>query len=156
MGKKSIKENKNNYQNAREAIGMTRASAAEASKGRLTESRIEKIENGTAIAYAEDVKAMAEIYNRPELCNYFCSHECAIGKNHVPAINTIHELPQTTMGLLSKLNSLNDFKNRIIDITADGKISDDEKVDFEKFKTHILEMSSAIEELRLWAEKELE
>ena len=45
MGKKSIKENKNIYFQSREEAGLTRAQASEAMEY-VSESRIEKIENG--------------------------------------------------------------------------------------------------------------
>lgn len=155
MGKKSIKENKNVYQQAREELNMTRAAVADITDGILSESRIEKIENGTLNAHPEDVMLMAKVYNKPELCNYFCTKECQIGQHYVPAVETIHDLPQITMELLSNLNSLNRDKDRIIDITADGVISDDERDDFNQFKQHLAEMSLAIEALKLWADKEL-
>ena len=153
MGKRSVKENKTVYQQAREEIGMTRAAAEDATDGLLTESRIEKIESGALNAHPDDVLLMAQAYNKPELCNYFCTKECQIGKKYVPEVKTVHGLPQITMELLSKLNSLNRSKDRIIDITADGKITDDEKEDFEAFKQHLDEMALSIQALKLWAEK---
>lgn len=155
MGKKSIKENKNIYQQARDDLDLTRAAVEDATGGILSASRIEKIENGSLNAHPEDVIQMAEVYNKPELCNYFCTNECQIGKKYVPAVDTIHELPQITMELLSNLNALNHDKERIIDITADGKISEDERADFEQFREHLAEMSLAIESLKLWADKKI-
>ena len=132
---------------------MTRAAAEDATDGLLTESRIEKIESGTLNAHPDDVMLMADAYNKPELCNYFCTQECPIGKKYVPEVKTVHALPQITMELLSKLNGLSKDKDRIIDIAADGKISDDERNDFEKFKQHLDDMALAIQALKLWAEK---
>ncbi len=155
MGKKSVKENKNIYQKAREDIDMTRAAVEEATEGILSASRIEKIENGSLNAHPEDVIRMAKVYNKPELCNYFCTNECQIGKKYIPEVKTIHDLPQITMELLSKLNLLNRDKERLIDMTADGSIVEAERTDFEQFLEHLNEMSLAIETLKLWAEKEL-
>ncbi|MCR4650934.1 MAG: helix-turn-helix transcriptional regulator [Lachnospiraceae bacterium] len=155
MGKKSVKENKNIYQKAREDIDMTRAAVEDATEGILSASRIEKIENGSLNAHPEDVIRMAKVYNKPELCNYFCTNECQIGKKYIPEVKTIHDLPQITMELLSKLNLLNRDKERLIDMTADGSIVEAERTDFEQFLEHLNEMSLAIETLKLWAEKEL-
>ncbi len=156
MGKKSVKENKNIYQQTREDLDMTRAAVEDASGGLLSSSRIEKIEKGTLNAHPEDVIQMAEVFNRPELCNYFCTNECPIGKKYVPQVKTVHDLPQITMELLSNLNALNRDKERVIDITADGKITEKEREDFEVFRQHLAEMSLAIERLKLWTDKELE
>lgn len=155
MGKKSTKENKNVYQQARDDLNMTRAAASDATDGVLSESRIEKIESGALNARPEDVVMMADIYNKPELCNYYCTKECQIGRRYVPEVKTIHDLPQIAMELLSNLNALNRDKDRLIDITADGKITENESEDFEEFRKHLSEMSLAIETLKLWTEKEL-
>ncbi len=155
MGKKSVKANKNIYQLARESVDMTRAAVSDATNGVLSESRLEKIESNTQSPQPEDVILMAEVYNKPELCNFFCTKECPIGEKYVPSVETVHELPQITMELLSNLNSLNRDKERIIDIAADGKISEDERADFEDFRKHLAEMSMAIESLKLWADKEI-
>ena len=69
MGKRSVKDDKNIYQQAREDINMTRAAASDATDGVLSESRIEKIETGSLNARPEDIVLMADIYNKPELCN---------------------------------------------------------------------------------------
>lgn len=155
MGKKSTKENKNVYQQARDDLNLTRAAASDATNGVLSESRIEKIESGSLNARPEDVVIMADIYNKPELCNYFCTKECQIGRRYVPEVKTVHDLPQIAMELLSNLNALNRDKDRIIDITADGKVTENEAEDFEVFRKHLSEMSLAIETLKLWTDKEL-
>lgn len=155
MGKRSVKDDKNIYQLAREEVNMTRAGVSDATDGALSESRLEKIESGTLNAHPEDVMLMAQAYKKPELCNYFCTKECQIGKKYVPEVKTIHSLPQITMELLSKLNGLSKDRDRIIDITADGKIAENEMEDFKVFREHLTEMSLAIESLKLWADKEL-
>jgi len=155
MGKKSTKENKNIYQQAREELGMTRADVDAATDGILSESKIEKIENGSQKVRPDEVLSMAQTYNKPELCNYYCTNECEIGMKYTPRVETIHDLPQIAMGLLSNLNSLNRDKDRVIDITADGKITEDEKEDFESFRQHLNDMAFAIESLKLWAEKKI-
>lgn len=80
MGKRSVKDDKNIYQLAREEVNMTRAGVSDATDGALSESRLEKIESGTLNAHPEDVMLMAQAYKKPELCNYFCTKECQIGK----------------------------------------------------------------------------
>ena len=156
MGKKSVKENKSVYQLAREEAGLSRMAAEDVTDEKLAASRIEKIENGMQKARPDEVVNMARAYNKPELCNYFCTNECDIGKIYVPAVETIHDLPQITMEILSNLNALNRFKERIIDITADGRVSDDERADFELFRMQLADMSLSIETLKIWAEKLIE
>ncbi len=153
MGRKSIRDNKSIYQMYREEAGLTRATAAETMN--FSESSLEKIESGKQLAYPDSIVLMADAYNKPELCNYYCSRECEIGQRYVPEVQCVHDLPQITMELLSNLNSLNRDKDRIIDITADGRVSEDELKDFQAFRDHLEEMSLAIETLKLWVDKEL-
>ena len=153
MGRKSTKENKTRYQLAREAANMTRDDVDEATNGAVSRSRIEKIENGQ-LPQPYDVVELSKLYKSPDLCNYYCTNECEIGKKYVPKVETIHDLPQITLSILSRLNTLNSDKDRIIDIVSDGQITDDEKESFEEFKDHLLQMTEAVEALKLWAEKE--
>ena len=154
MGRKSTKENKSIYQEYREENGLTRAKAAEIMS--FSESSLEKIESGKQLANPDDIVLMADAYRKPELCNHYCSTECPIGMRYVPKVECVHDLPQIAMELLSKINSLSKEKDRIIDIAADGKVSEDESKDFQTFRNHLSEMALAIETLRLWADKELE
>ncbi|WP_352397239.1 XRE family transcriptional regulator [[Clostridium] aminophilum] len=153
MGRKSIKENKSYYQLVREEKNITRAYVENKSNSTLSASRLEKLENETLEAHPEDIMIMADIYDSPELCNYYCTKKCPIGKMYVPSVDTIHDLPQITVELLSKLNALNREKDRMIDIAADGAIGDDEIEDFNLFCQHLEDMKLAIETLRLWADK---
>ncbi len=149
MGKKSVKENKNQYQIAREELELTRAEAAELLEF-VGEDRIEKIENERVFPRPEEVLAMADKYKCPQLCNYYCSHECSIGQKFVPEVK-LKELSQITLEMVAMINTLNKEKDRLIEITVDGEITADEKQDFSVILDKLSEMSSAIESLTLWA-----
>ena len=60
MGRKSTKENKNNYQMCRESAGLTREAAAEVLEF-VSADRIEKIESGKSLPHPEEILAMAKI-----------------------------------------------------------------------------------------------
>ncbi|MCR5404678.1 MAG: helix-turn-helix domain-containing protein [Butyrivibrio sp.] len=148
MGKKSIKENKNIYFEAREEAGLTRAAASELI-GTITESRLEKLETGKTTVVPEDVVDMANAYKRPDLCNYYCTHECRIGRDSVPEVKS-SSLSEIVLGMLAALNSLDAQKNRLIDITADGVISDDELPDFISIQKQLDQIDLTVEALKLW------
>lgn len=148
MGKKSIKENKNIYFEAREKAGLTRAEASEII-GTISESRLEKLETGKTAILPEDVVDMARAYKRPELCNYYCTHECRIGKDTVPEVRA-SSLSEIVLGMLAALNSLDSQKNRLIDITADGVISDDELPDFVNIQKQLDQIDLTVESLKVW------
>ena len=148
MGKKSTKENKNIYFEAREQAGLTRAEASELI-GTISESRLEKLETEKTAIVPEDVVDMARAYKKPELCNYYCTHECRIGKDTVPEVKA-SSLSEIVLGMLAALNSLDSQKNRLIDITADGVISDDELPDFVSIQKQLDQIDLTVESLKLW------
>lgn len=150
MGRKSTKENKNIYQISRENSGLTRESAAEQLEF-ISSDRIEKIENEKSYPHPDEILAMADCYKNPSLCNYYCSHECPIGKEYVPEV-TAKDLSMITLEMLSTLNTLSKERDRMIDIAADGKVTEDEISDFLRIKEYLESMSLTIESLKLWVE----
>ena len=148
MGKRSIKEDKNIYFESREEAGLTRAQASEII-GTISESRLEKLETGKTTLYPEDVVDMAAAYKKPELCNYYCTHECRIGKDNVPEVK-ISSLSEIVLGMLSALNSMEVQKNRLIEITADGEISEDELPDFVEIQNQLNQIDLTVESLKIW------
>lgn len=150
MGRKSTKENKNIYFTSRENMQYTRDVAAEKMQF-ISADRIEKIENERSVPHPEEVLAMAECYKNPSLCNYFCSHECPIGKEYVPEVKA-KDLAQITLEMLATLNRLTKEKERLIEITVDGTLTEDEIPDFVKIKEELEKMSLAIDSLNLWVD----
>ncbi len=148
MGRKSTKDNKSIYQVSREAACLTREEASEQLTF-LTASKIEKIENNKVTILPEDVLAMAQCYKNPLLCNYYCSNECPIGKLHIPEIK-IKNISQIALELVNTLNQVSKEKDRFIEIIVDGKITDDEKEDFDRIRETLDKMSLTIDSLKLW------
>lgn len=151
MGRKSTKENKNIYQISRENAELTRDVAAEQLEF-ISSDRIEKIENEKSLPHPDEILAMADCYKNPALCNYYCSHECPIGQEYIPEV-AAKDLSVITLEMLSTLNTLAKEKDRMIDIAADGKVTEDEISDFLRIKDNLESMSLTIESLKLWVEK---
>lgn len=148
MGKKSIKEDKNIFQLAREDAGLTRAQASE-KLDFISESRIEKYESGKSEVHPEEVLAMAKAYRKPMLCNYYCSRMCPIGKENVPEIQ-MKDLAQIVLKTLATLHTLEEEKDRLIEITADSRVSDDELMDFVRIQKGIEQIALASDSLSMW------
>ena len=153
MGKQSVKPNKNIYFQCREKLGLTREEAEERLEG-ITASRIEKIENDRVAIHPEDVLIMADGYKSPELCNYYCSNECPIGKVHVPEVK-IKDLSQIILELVVSLNGLQNKKDQLMEITVDGRIENDEVETFVRIQNELERMSMTVDALRLWSEQML-
>lgn len=153
MGRGSTKPNKNIYQRTREELNLTREKAGELLES-VTPERIEKIESGKSMPHPDEVLIMSQKYGKPDLCNYFCSQECPIGRRYVPQVH-IGELSQIVLQMLSSLNAAAREKDRLIEITADGHIADSELKDFVHIQEELEKISITVEALQLWAEKML-
>ena len=97
---------------------------------------------------------MAEGYNMPDLCNYYCARVCRIGQIYVPEVQ-IKELSRIILEMIASLNRVSTKKDRLIEIAADGGISHDELDDFIEIQEELEKMSVTIEALQLWSEKML-
>jgi len=153
MGRASIKENKNVYQLKREELGLSREKAGELLEC-VPPERIEKIDSEKVLPHPEEVLIMADKYKSPELCNYYCSNQCPIGQQYVPEIK-MKELPQIILETVASLNKMNKKQERLIEITADGIIDNDELDDFIYIQEELEKISVNVETLQLWSERML-
>ncbi len=155
MSKETTKENKNPYYVMREEKDWTREYVCyEKLDGLISHNKLEKIENDRINIHPDDVLLLAQAYDAPELCNYYCSHECPIGQKYVPEIQ-VKDLSRIVLEMLASLNSVEKEKNRLIEITADGEITDDEIKDFMTIQEQLEKISMTVEALQLWTEKML-
>ncbi len=153
MARASTKENKNIYQTTREKLGLTREKASELLEI-IPPERIERIENERSAPHPDEILLMSEKYKAPHLCNYYCANQCPIGQEYVPEIKA-KDLSQIILEMLASLNSMNKKKERLIEITADGKIEQDEIKDFIYIQEELERISVTVETLQLWVEKML-
>ena len=151
MAKKSIKENKSPYQLRREELGLSREQASEL-LGTIPPERIQRLENGAP--HPDEVLVMADKYRMPDLCNYYCSHECPIGQQYVPEIK-VADLSVIVLKMLDSLNQVAKEKDRLVEIAADGRIDDEEIRDFVSIQEKLDQISVTVDTLRLWADKML-
>ena len=153
MGRASVKENKNVYQLLREEKKLSREKASEVLVT-ISPERIEKIESGKSFPHPEEVLAMSKGYGAPHLCNNYCANECPIGQQYVPEVK-IKELSQIVLEMLASLNAVQKKQGRLIEITVDGEISEDEIDDFIHIQEDLEKISITVETLQLWAERML-
>ena len=151
MARVSTKENKNIYQLTREGLKLSREAASELLES-IPPERIEKIENERSLPHPDEVLVMSDKYKQPSLCNYYCANQCPIGQEYVPEIK-VKDLSQIVLEMLASLNSVGKQKDRLIEITADGKISGDELEDFIFIQEELERISITVETLQLWSER---
>ena len=153
MGRASVKEDKTIYQTIREDLELSREKASELLEV-ITPERIERIENEKTMPHPEEILIMAEKYKVPDLCNHYCANQCPIGERYVPEIK-VKDLSMIVLEMLASLNSMNKKKDRLIEITADGRIEDNEIQDLIYIQEELERISITVETLQLWVEKML-
>ena len=154
MARKSTKENKTIYQRTRESLDLTREEAADLLVT-MSAERIEKIENERSMPHPDEVLLMSDKYKQPTLCNYYCANQCPIGAQYVPEVK-VKDLSQIVLETIASLNTMQKEKDRLIEITVDGKVTDDELADFVHIQEELEKISIAVETLQLWCERMLD
>ena len=148
MGRRSVKADKNIYQQLRESRSFSRARASELLQC-VSESRLVRIEAGDTVPYPEEIITMTDVYGEPNLPNLYCANDCPLGRAYISEVE-VKDLPVITLEMLNLLNRLTRQKDRLIEITVDGEITPDEIKDFKAIKKDLDEMSMAIASMQLW------
>ena len=156
MGRKSIKENKNVYQEARDKLGWSREKAADeilklenGKYGYVDKYKLVKIEEESIKIQPEDIVALSKAYNKPELRNYYCCHQCDIGAIDAPEVvyDNVHEI---LVNMSISLESVNAKKIRLMEILADGVVNSEEVKDLNKILEELEKISMTVEAIQLW------
>ena len=154
MSNENKKECKTLYEKYRIQAGYTRESASEELSG-VSADLIYRIEKEKQVAKPDIVLQLAHLYHAPELCNYHCNRKCEIGKKYIPKVE-IQDLPSIILKTVAVLNEIEPIVNQLIQITMDGKISDEEVPTFAKIATKLDEISLTSDILQLWIEKTIQ
>lgn len=161
MGNGGMKENNNIYFRARKSAAVynerlySRERAAELLG--ISVSTLADYELGnTKVVPVDKVVLMADLYNCPELKNGYCKHECPIGKS-MPLATEVTGIEGVALRLIREfdLDKVKRMEKSLIDIAADGVISDDEKPELERILKRLDELAIVISEMKLVGEKAL-
>ena len=161
MGKNPINENTNVYFQARKKAAIynerlySREGAAELLG--ISVSTLADYELGnTKVVPVDKVVLMAELYNCPELKTSYCKNECPIGKT-MPLATRITSIEGMALRMVRELDldEIKQMKKSLIDIAADGIISEEEKPELRNIMIKLNELSVVISEIRLIGEKVL-
>ncbi len=120
----------------------------------IDRTRLARIELDTISPYPEEVKAMADAYNTPELCNSYCARECPIGKNNVTEV-TIDDFDRLALKVLGSLKDIDSLRSSLIAISEDGYIDESEKGAFQDILDSLEKISTNAKALQLWAMKNI-
>lgn len=116
-------------------------------------SSLAEYETGvTKVIPVDKIVLMADLYGAPELKLWYCSEECPIGQT-APCLPSyeLNSVESTTLRLLKMLrqDEVKNVTDALIDITADGVISEDEKVDLAEIMDYLGDLIKTAGELQL-------
>lgn len=158
MGKKATKAADNMYYLARSEAAEGNADFASREKTAeiigIDRTRLARIELDAISPYPEEVKAMSEAYNMPELCNSYCARECPIRRNNVPEV-TIDDFDRLALKVLGSLKDIDSLRASLIAISEDGVIEEKERPAFQEILDSLEKISTNAKALRLWALKNI-
>lgn len=132
----------NSREGASELLGVSPSSLADYELG------------NTKVVPVDKVVLMADLYNAPEIKNYYCTHECPIGQETIHKLE-VAEFDRLTLKVLAALRKMDSINDALIEIAADGKVNDWERPKFNEVMESLDDMAKHTQELRLWAEKNL-
>lgn len=79
----------------------------------IDRGRIYRIESGITNPYPEEVHLMSNLYNAPELENFYCTNMCPLGCE-MPKVS-VEELDRITLKALSALRKVGNVKEMLLD-----------------------------------------
>lgn len=158
MGKKATKAADNMYYLARCEAEDTNTDFSSREKAAefigIDRTRLARIELGSIAPYPEEVKAMADAYNVPELCNAYCARECPIGRDNVPEV-AIVDFDRLALKVLGSLKDIDSLRASLIAISEDGIIEEKERPAFQEILDSLEKISTNAKALQLWAIKNI-
>lgn len=153
MTRQAIKACGNVYFEARKRAGIN--SRMEASNHLYVEPEtIGKWETNKCVPSPESVLLMSELYGDPLLVNHYCTEKCPIGANCYNKLNN-KDLAVVSLQMIRSLRELEEAKDKLLDITEDGVIEDNEMAELDFVMDFFDKMEKTIQELKMSIKKEL-
>lgn len=119
----------------------------------IDRGRLYRIESGITIPYPEEIRLMVDLYNAPELENYYCRTMCPL-EGEIQKVE-IADLDRITVRMLSAFRKIGETRELLLNITEDGVIDESEKPDLEKVLKNLDEIEQVTQSMKLWIKKNL-
>lgn len=96
----------------------------------------------------ESAVILADTYNAPHLTNWYCTHECPIGRETMRSVDPTKPLEQSTIQISRLMRKTQETKETLEDIMADGHITAEEWSQLEEVLNYFDDLVATIEEFR--------
>lgn len=100
------------------------------------------------------VLKMADLYNAPELRNYYCTEMCPLGECVAKA--DVASLDRITIMAMSSFEKMDETKQQLLKIVADGVVSEDEKSEMLAVVRNLGELEGIAQNLKNWVKKNMQ
>lgn len=117
----------------------------------LDRKRLYQIENGFVAPHPEEVYLMSDLYNAPELCNYYCTHNCVLGCR-MPQTE-VESFDRIVLEVVTQLPKLEKAKDILLAVTEDGKVESSELADVMAALEVLNKFRKSAQNYELWLEK---
>ncbi len=136
------------FRTARNAAGLSREEAAH--RLYVGTRTLADYEAGRTLAPPDVVMRMAEVYQEPALSADYCSKICPIGQVLAHSLER-SEFAVTVLRVLKEFADVEQLKDRLIHIAADGKLCRQEQAEFAAIMREMVELERWICELKYFA-----
>lgn len=119
----------------------------------LNYDKLVKLEHDPEKFQPLDVLGLSIAYNKPELRNHYCCHDCEIGKIDAPVVEDASNIHKILINMAVSLDSVNSQKLRLMQILEDGVVDNNEVDDLNKILEELEKISMIVEAIQLWCEK---
>lgn len=120
----------------------------------IDRGRLYRIESGVADPYPEEVHLMADLYNAPELRNYYCTEMCPLGECVAKA--DVFNLDRITVMAMSSFEKTERTRQKLLQIVEDGVVSENEREEMLAVVKNLSELEGIAQNLKIWVKKNLE
>lgn len=119
----------------------------------LNYDKLIKLEREPEKSKPIDIIGLSLAYNKPEIRNHYCCHDCEIGKIDAPVVEDASNIHKILVNMAVSLDSVNNQKLRLMQILEDGRVDDNEVNDLNKILDELEKISMTVEAIQLWCEK---
>ena len=121
----------------------------------IERTRLARIELDTVTPYPDEIRLMADAYNAPELLHHFCAHDCQIGRclGVLLPSQQASNIEQLAIQAAIALRNAENIRESLLDISADGIISEDEQPVLRKLLAQLGQISQVAHQLQAIASK---
>lgn len=107
----------------------------------------------TKVIPPDMVLKMSELYNAPELENYYCTEMCPLGCGMQKV--SVEGLDRISIRAFDALRGLDGTEGLLLGIVRDGIVTEDERPDMQRVLESLGKLEAVTQSLKLWAKKNM-